>query len=115
MTAWIVGPSGSASVFYLITIVATHHGEIYLESCRGCYTTQAKTKLSNRRAENLMRELELLATLASVYDSSYTYPKEAFDSMWQTILLCHFHDVLPGSAIEMVNDDAATVIKYFPI
>ena len=89
--------------------MATHHGEIYLESCRGCYTTQAKTKLANRRAENLMRELEYLATLASVYDASWQYPKRAFDDLWQTILLCHFHDVLPGSAIEMVNDDAHVV------
>jgi alpha-mannosidase len=96
-------------------IVATHYGEIYLESCRGCYTTQAKTKLNNRKAENLLRELELLATLASVYDPSYTYPKDAFDSMWQTILLCHFHDVIPGSAIEMVNDDASTVRCAFEI
>jgi alpha-mannosidase len=60
-----------------------------------------------------MRELELLATLASVHDPSYTYPKDAFDSMWQTILLCHFHDVIPGSAIEMVNDDASTVRYTF--
>lgn len=29
--------------------------------------------------------------------------------MWQTVLLCHFHDVLPGSAIEMVFDDASKV------
>jgi alpha-mannosidase len=57
-----------------------------------------------------MRELEVLATLASVQISSFSYPKRAFDDMWQTILLCHFHDVLPGSAIEMVNDDAAVVI-----
>ena len=89
--------------------MATHHGEIYLESCRGCYTTQAKTKRNNRKAENYLRDLELFSTLASVYDNGFTYPKRALDDLWQTVLLCHFHDVLPGSAIEMVFEDAAKV------
>lgn len=93
----------------LILAVATHHGDIYLESCCGCYTTQAKTKLLNRRAESLLRDLEFLSTIASIYDKSWTYPKRAFDDMWETVLLCHFHDVLPGSAIEMVYEDSGKV------
>ena len=89
--------------------LATHHGDIYLESCRGCYTTQAKTKRNNRKAENYLRDLELLCTLASIHDTNWMYPKRLLDDLWQTVLLCHFHDVLPGSAIEMVFEDADKV------
>ena len=87
----------------------THHGDIYLESCRGCYTTQAKTKRNNRKAENYLKDLELLCTLASVHKTEWVYPKRLLDDLWQTVLLCHFHDVLPGSAIEMVFEDADKV------
>lgn len=93
--------------------MATHHGDIYLESCRGCYTTQAKTKRNNRKAENYLRDLELFETIASVCRSDWKYPKWALDDLWQTVLLCHFHDVLPGSAIEMVFEDAAKVSDAF--
>ena len=89
--------------------MATHHGDIYLESCRGCYTTQAKTKRNNRKAENYLHDLEMLATYASLSDSDWVYPKWKFDNLWQSVLLCHFHDVLPGSAIEMVFEDADKV------
>ena len=100
-------------LFTLTSKVATHHGEIYLESCRGCYTTQAKTKLANRKAEFLLNELEFLATIASVHENSWTYPKRALDNLWQTVLLCHFHDVLPGSAIYIVFEDASKVSQVF--
>ncbi|KAJ2967345.1 hypothetical protein NQ176_g9702 [Zarea fungicola] len=90
---------------------ATYHGEIYLESCRGCYTSQARTKLNNRNAEKLLHDLEYLATVVSATNSNFKYPKHAFDDLWQTILLCHFHDVVPGSAIEMVYEDAGALYK----
>ena len=91
--------------------LATYHGEIYLESCRGCYTSQARTKLNNRNAEKLLHDLEFLATVVSTADPSWKYPKNALDNLWQTTLLCHFHDVVPGSAIEMVYEDAGVLYK----
>ncbi|KAL2270134.1 hypothetical protein VTJ83DRAFT_2318 [Remersonia thermophila] len=79
----------------------TWYGELYFELHRGTYTTQAKNKRDNRRAEVVLRDLELLATIASVKDKTYKYPKKEFDSMWEKVLLCQFHDCLPGSSIEM--------------
>jgi alpha-mannosidase len=43
---------------------------------RGTYTTQAKGKKENRKSEILMREAEYAATMASLVDSSYEYPKK---------------------------------------
>ncbi|KAL4901279.1 hypothetical protein BDW74DRAFT_160139 [Aspergillus multicolor] len=84
----------------------TWYGELYFELHRGTYTTQANNKRNNRRAEFLLRELEFLATIASVTQSAYTYPKKDIDEMWEGVLLCQFHDCLPGSCIEMCYDDS---------
>ncbi|KAI1367355.1 glycosyl hydrolase family 38 domain-containing protein [Xylaria arbuscula] len=86
--------------------LVTWYGELYFELHRGTYTTQAKNKLNNRRAEIMLRDLELLATIASIKHSSYKYPKEQIDYMWEAVLLCQFHDCLPGSSIEMCYDDS---------
>ncbi|KAK4064309.1 CAZyme family GH38 [Trichoderma harzianum] len=84
----------------------TWFGELYFEYHRGTYTTQARTKLNNRRAEIFLHDLEYLATLASIQkDSTYRYPKKEIDEMWEKVLLCQFHDCLPGSSIEMCYDD----------
>jgi alpha-mannosidase len=87
----------------------TWYGELYFELHRGTYTTQANNKKFNRKAEFTLRDVELLATLASIKDSSYKYPKEAIDDMWEATLLCQFHDCLPGSSIEMCYDDSDEV------
>jgi alpha-mannosidase len=46
-----------------------------------------------------------LATLASV-SSDFKYPRKEINDLWGKILLNQFHDVLPGSSIEMVYKDA---------
>jgi len=54
-------------------------------------------KRGNRKSEILMRDLELVATLASVLPSpasegKYVYPKNKIDESWEKVLLCQFHD-----------------------
>ena len=86
--------------------LVTWYGELYFELHRGTYTTQANNKKGNRKAEFLLRDVELLATAATLRDSSYKYPKKEIDDMWESTLLCQFHDCLPGSSIEMCYDDS---------
>ncbi|MFJ6182722.1 alpha-mannosidase [Streptomyces sp. NPDC092295] len=85
-------------------------GELYLELHRATYTTQAKTKQGNRRAEHLLREAELWATAAALHSggraASYAYPYEELDRIWKTVLLHQFHDILPGSSIAWVHREA---------
>ena len=88
------------------TDLVTWYGELYLELHRGTYTTQANNKWNNRKSEIMMHNIEYLATLASLKDGSYKYPKKDLDEMWEGILLCQFHDCLPGSAIEMCYRDS---------
>ncbi|KAI5117584.1 hypothetical protein M0805_004579 [Coniferiporia weirii] len=83
------------------------HGELYLEFHRGTYTSHGSIKKGNRRSEILLRDIELVATLASVlHPKKYTYPRQQIDELWEKVLLCQFHDVLPGSSIGMVYEDA---------
>ncbi|GAA4897902.1 alpha-mannosidase [Stackebrandtia albiflava] len=81
-------------------------GELYLELHRGTYTSQARTKQGNRRSEHLLREAELWAATAAVH-TGYEYPYDALDRLWKTVLLHQFHDILPGSSIAWVHQEAA--------
>jgi alpha-mannosidase len=80
-------------------------GELYLEYHRGTYTSQAKTKQGNRRSEHLLREAELWAATATVRLGA-EYPYEALDRLWKRVLLNQFHDILPGSSIAWVHQEA---------
>ena len=88
------------------TKFVTWYGELYFELHRGTYTTQANNKWNNRKSETMLHDIEYLATLATCKDSSYRYPKKDIDDMWENVLLCQFHDCLPGSCIEMCYDDS---------
>jgi alpha-mannosidase len=80
-------------------------GELYLELHRGTYTTQARTKAGNRRSEHLLREAELWAATAAVAAGA-PYPHDELDRLWKTVLLHQFHDILPGSSIAWVHQEA---------
>lgn len=101
---------------------------------RGTYTSHGSIKKGNRKSEVLLRDVEVrgctlvdvalngtpqyVATLASLYQKKYAYPKTKIDDSWEKVLLnqCKpirwilfytsrselvlvVHDVLPGSAM----------------
>ncbi|MBD2385568.1 alpha-mannosidase [Cylindrospermum sp. FACHB-282] len=81
--------------------------ELYLEFHRGCYTSHADQKRWNRRCENLLYQAELFATLANI-TCGVTYPQAEIEAAWKQVLFQQFHDILPGSSITQVYDDALT-------
>ncbi len=83
-----------------------HVGEMYFLCHRGVLTSQAKTKLGNRRSELALREVEMWAAAALAAGDDYAYPAEAMTELWRTVLLMQFHDILPGSSIKRVHDEA---------
>jgi alpha-mannosidase len=80
-------------------------GELYLETHRGTYTSQARTKRGNRRSETLLRHAELWAASAAVRLGT-AYPYDELDALWKRVLLHQFHDILPGSSIAWVHREA---------
>ncbi|MGT2427166.1 alpha-mannosidase [Amnibacterium kyonggiense] len=80
-------------------------GEMYLELHRGTLISQQRTKRGNRHSEALLREAELWATAAAVLRDA-AYPYDALEEAWRTVLLQQFHDILPGSSIAWVHQEA---------
>ncbi len=80
-------------------------GELYVEVHRGTYTTNLKMKELMAKAEILVKELEIWNTIANVYGFK-SLPKEDIESLWKTVLFNQFHDILPGSSIREVYENA---------
>jgi len=105
-------------------------GELYFEMHRGTYTTQAAQKLANRRAEEALRAAEMLC--AAAFASSKVqkfkgssarepsnlrtfepsnYPQKELTDLWKALLLCQFHDIIPGSSIHRVYEESGALIR----
>lgn len=79
-------------------------GELYLELHRGTLTSIGAIKRANRKAEFALRDAEFLWTVSALQGGSY--PSKQLDALWKILLLNQFHDILPGSSIAEVNDEA---------
>ncbi|MFH1421565.1 MAG: glycoside hydrolase family 38 C-terminal domain-containing protein, partial [Planctomycetota bacterium] len=84
---------------------AKYVGELYFQAHRGTYTSQAHTKLGNRKSEFLLREAEMWCVVAKAMKNS-AIPEKELHNTWKTVLLNQFHDILPGSSIHRVYEEA---------
>jgi len=80
-------------------------GELYLELHRGTYTTQSAVKRYNRKLEFTVRNAEFLSALAML-ENDTLYPHERLLKNWKKLLTNQFHDIIPGSSIGRVYDEA---------
>lgn len=78
--------------------------EIYLEFHRGVLTTQAWIKNANRRGEIAAKNAEISHSINSLFGDPY--PGEIIRENWKKLLFNQFHDILPGSSIPEVYEDA---------
>jgi len=86
--------------------VHTWDGELYLEYHRGTYTSQAKMKKRNRKLEFDYRLLEMMSVKVGLEYGWDNYPEKQLSQGWKKILLNQFHDIIPGSSIKEVYEDA---------
>jgi alpha-mannosidase len=87
-----------------------HRDELYLEYHRGVYTTHHDVKFHNALLERALGEAEeLLAWCVAVHAPRATIGEFAkrVHAAWEIVLRNQFHDVLPGTSITPVYDDAA--------
>lgn len=80
-------------------------GELYLEMHRGTFTTKSEMKLANRRLENKFRNAEMLSVLRGEDN------RERITDLYKKLLINQFHDILPGSHIHPVYEDAMADYK----
>lgn len=85
-------------------------GELYFQAHRGTYTTQAKMKLGNRRSEFALHEAEFWGSIAHILNN-YEFSKNTLVPSWHKLLLNQFHDILPGSSIHRVYDEALVALN----
>lgn len=82
----------------------TYVGELYFSAHRGVFTSQAAIKKGNRKSELALREAEMWGAMAALQGREY--PLSRMDAAWKKLLLNQFHDILPGSSIARVYEDA---------
>ena len=78
----------------------TWDGELYLEMHRGTFTTKSNLKAANRRLEYKFRAAEMLSVLRGENNT------EKITYLYKKFLVNQFHDILPGSHIHPVYEDA---------
>ncbi|MFN3165473.1 MAG: alpha-mannosidase [Phycisphaeraceae bacterium] len=80
-------------------------GELYFELHRGTYTSQARTKQLNAQAERKLHDAEFAVTVAYPHGPGDD-TRQAIERAWKRVLLNQFHDILPGSSIAEVYEQA---------
>ena len=73
-------------------------GEHYMEGHRGVFTSQGWIKRANRLAEAALHEAEALAAMAGQTPD--------LEDAWRLLCLNQFHDIITGTSITEVFDDA---------
>lgn len=87
--------------------VHTWDGELYLEYHRGTYTSQAYNKRMNRKMELLYRRAEWMTVMNAIQAGTLEKAdQEKLTKGWKHILTDQFHDIIPGSSIHEVYQDA---------
>lgn len=82
------------------TNLETWDGELYLEMHRGTFTTKSNLKRANRRIENKFRNAEILSLIRGDDNTA------EIGALYKKFLVNQFHDILPGSHIHPVYEDA---------
>ena len=72
---------------------------------QGCYTTQSRVKLGNRKSEAALGDAEAINALATVH-TGQAYRAERYQDAWQNVLFTHFHDILTGSCVQDSREHA---------
>ncbi len=78
-------------------------GELYLELHRGTLTSQGRTKRAHRRAERDLVAAEVLGALTALNGGELP---PSLEPHWRVLLRNEFHDILPGSSIREVAEEA---------
>lgn len=77
----------------------------------GCYTSQIRIKQKHRLLENELYSLEKMVSAAAM-NSLIDYPKADLKEAERDLVMSEFHDILPGSSIQPVEDMSIRVMDH---
>lgn len=77
----------------------------------GCYTSQIRIKQKHRLLENELYSLEKMLSSAAA-QGYLEYPGQALGEAFADLLTAEFHDILPGSSIQPVEEMAFRLMDH---
>jgi alpha-mannosidase len=77
----------------------------------GCYTSQVRIKQKHRLLENEIYSLEKMAATAAV-NGLMKYPREQISEALHDLMTGEFHDILPGSSIQSVEEASLRMLDH---
>jgi alpha-mannosidase len=77
----------------------------------GCYTSQIRVKQKHRQLENELFLTEKMLSSAAI-NNLLPYPKDDMRVALKDLLFSEFHDILPGSGIKPVEEDAIRLMDH---
>lgn len=77
----------------------------------GCYTSQVRVKQKHRELENELFLTEKMATTAWL-QGLMEYPREELAEAERDLLMSEFHDILPGSSVQPVEETSLRLLDH---
>ena len=77
----------------------------------GCYTSQVRIKQRHRALENALYATEKMVSTAAL-QGILSYPGEELRSAQRDLLFSEFHDILPGSSIQPVEETSLRLLDH---
>lgn len=77
----------------------------------GCYTSQIRIKQKHRQLENELYSAEKMCTAAWI-EGLIEYPEQELKQAELDLLKSEFHDALPGSGIQEVEEDTIRLLDH---
>ena len=77
----------------------------------GCYTSQIRVKQKHRLLDNEIYSGEKMFSAAALL-YGWKYPKEAVSEAVKDLLFSEFHDALPGSGTQLVEEDTLRLLDH---
>lgn len=77
----------------------------------GCYTSQIRIKQRHRLLENTLYMTEKMCSVAAMQELM-AYPREELLEAARDLLNAEFHDILPGSSIQPVEDTGLRLMDH---
>lgn len=78
---------------------------------QGCYTSQIRVKELHRRLENELFFAEKIASHA-YFEGKIAYPAEELEAAQKDLMFAQFHDILPGSSIQLAEESALRILNH---
>lgn len=77
----------------------------------GCYSSQIRMKQLHRKLEHELLSTEKMVSAAAA-QGLMDYPCAALETAWKDLMFAQFHDILPGSSIQPVEEAGIQLLSH---